>query len=222
MERQERNIHKAYPDAIIIRETYTGTKLEGRKDFEHLIKILQKGDMLIFDSVSRMSRNSDEGCKLYENLFNRGVEIVFLKEPQINTEVYKQALDNQIKIEIKTGNKATDEFTEDLIKALNKLLLNIAFEQIRKCFDQAEKEVKDLHQRTREGLLTAKLNGKRIGQTRGSKLVTKKSQQAKEIILKHSEYFNGSLSDEECRILSGVSRNSYYKYKKELKYNLTR
>ena len=40
--RQIRNILKAYPDAIIVKETYTGTKLEGRKDFEHLIKILKE------------------------------------------------------------------------------------------------------------------------------------------------------------------------------------
>lgn len=150
MDRQERNILKAYPNATIIRETYTGTKLEGRKDFEHLIRILQRGDTLIFDSVSRMSRNSEEGCKLYEDLFNRGVEIVFLKEPQINTSVYRQALDKQIKLEVDTGSKATDELVNAIIEALNKYTINLAFEQIKILFDQSQKEVEDLHQRTKE------------------------------------------------------------------------
>ena len=77
--RQIRNILKAYPDAIIVKETYTGTKLEGRKDFEHLIKILKEGDTLVFDSVSRMSRNSKEGCELYEELFNRNIILIFLE-----------------------------------------------------------------------------------------------------------------------------------------------
>lgn len=59
-DRQIRNILNAYPNAVIIKETYTGTKLEGRKDFENLIKVLKEGDTLVFDSVSRMSRNSKE------------------------------------------------------------------------------------------------------------------------------------------------------------------
>lgn len=156
--RQERNILAKYPNAKIIKETYTGTKLEGRKDFENLLKILEKGDTLVFDSVSRMSRNSQEGCQLYEDLFNKGITIEFLKEPHINTEVYKQALQSQIKLKLDTGNKATDELMENIIQALNKYTIELAKEQIKIAFTQAQKEVEDLHQRTREGILTARLN----------------------------------------------------------------
>ena len=60
MERQVRNILAVFPDAIIIREIYTGTKFQGRKELEKLLKIVQTGDTIIFDSVSRMSRNADE------------------------------------------------------------------------------------------------------------------------------------------------------------------
>lgn len=211
---------KVYPNATIIKETYTGTKLEGRKEFEHLIKILQRGDTLVFDSVSRMSRNSTEGCRLYEELFNRGIEIVFLKEPYINTSVYRQALEKQISVQIDTGNKYTDELVTTIIDALNKYTINLAFEQIKKCFDQAQKEVEDLHQRTKEGILTAKLNGKRIGQVKGTKLVTRKSIDAKNVILKHSRWFDGTLNDMECSKLAGITRNSFYKYKKELQMEL--
>ena len=65
MERQIRNILAVFPDAIIIREIYTGTKFQGRKELEKLLKIVQTGDTIIFDSVSRMSRNADEGFQLY-------------------------------------------------------------------------------------------------------------------------------------------------------------
>ena len=34
IERQVRNITKIYPNAKIIKETFTGTKLEGRKEIE--------------------------------------------------------------------------------------------------------------------------------------------------------------------------------------------
>ena len=217
IERQIRNILEKYPTAKIIKETYTGTKLEGRKEFEKLLKVIRKGDIIVFDEVSRMSRNSEEGCNLYEQLFNKGVDLIFLKEPHINTEVYRKALENQINIRLNTGNKATDELINTIIDALNKYTIELAKEQIKIAFDKAESEVKRLHERTSEGLITAKLSGKQVGQVKGSKLTTKKSIAAKEIILKHSKTFDGTLDDDECRKLTGVSRNAYYKYKRELK-----
>lgn len=104
-----------------------------------------------------MSRNSEEGCNLYEDLFNKGINLIFLKESYINTEIYRKALDNQIKIALNTGNQATDELMQSIISALNKYTIALAKEQIKKAFDQAEKEVQDLHTRTAEGILTARL-----------------------------------------------------------------
>ena len=167
-----------------------------------------------------MSRNSKEGCELYEQLFNKGITIEFLKEPHINTEVYKQALQNQIQIKLDTGNIATDELMNSIIEALNKYTIELAKEQIQIAFSQSEKEVQDLRQRTKEGIITAKLNGKQIGQRKGAKLITKKSIMAKEVILKHSKEFDGTLNDIECMKLTGLTRNTYYKYKRELKENI--
>ena len=48
IDRQIRNILKAYPKAEIWQETYTGTKTDGRKKFEHLLKIIQSGDVIVF------------------------------------------------------------------------------------------------------------------------------------------------------------------------------
>ena len=44
-----------------------------------------------------MSRNADEGSALYEQLFQQGVNVnlIFLKEPHINTDVYKQAIERR-------------------------------------------------------------------------------------------------------------------------------
>ena len=219
--RQVRNILAQYPNAKIIKETYTGTKLEGRKDFENLLKIIKSGDTLIFDSVSRMSRNAEEGFNLYEKLFNQGINLIFLKEPHINTSVYKQALETkQINIKINTDSATMNEFTNALFEIINKLLMNLVKEQIKKAFEEAEKEVTKLHQRTSEGLLTAKLNGKQVGQKKGVKLTTKKSVEAKALIIKYSKDFDGTLSDIECLKLINISRNSYYTYKKELKENV--
>lgn len=217
IERQVRNILEKYPNAKMIQETYTGTKLEGRKEFENLLKILQKGDTIVFDEVSRMSRNSEEGCALYEDLFYKGVNLIFLKEPHINTEVYKKSLETQIKIKLDTGNKATDKLMNSIIDALNKFTIDLAKEQMRIAFDKAQAEVDRLHQRTKEGIITAKLNGKQIGRVKGITIESKKSKAAKEIILKHSIDFDGSLDNNECIKLAGISRNSFFKYKRELK-----
>lgn len=96
MERQERNILAAYPDAAVMREVFTGTKAEGREVFARLMKQVKAGDTIVFDSVSRMSRNAQEGFSLYQDFYGKGIELVFLKEPQINTATYKQAMDRQI------------------------------------------------------------------------------------------------------------------------------
>ena len=216
IERQQRNIISAYPDAVILTEVYTGTKAEGRKEFEKLQRIVKAGDTIVFDSVSRMSRNATEGFELYQDFFNRGVELVFIKEPQINTATYKQATERQIG-GISTGDEMADELVEGITAAVNKYMMRLAQRQIQLAFDQAEKEVQDLHQRTKEGIETARLNGKQIGQREGSKLNVKKAAPAKEIILKHSKDFNGTLNDAEVMKLTGLARNTYYKYKRELK-----
>ena len=58
---------------------------------------------------------------------------------------------------------------------------------------------------------------KQIGQKQGAKLTTKKSIEAKKQIQKHSKDFNGTLSDVDCMKLIGLARNTFYKYKRELK-----
>ena len=45
-----------------------------------ILQAIKPGDTILFDSVSRMSRNAAEVTALYEQLFNRGVELVFLKK----------------------------------------------------------------------------------------------------------------------------------------------
>ena len=66
IDRQIRNIKKEYPSAIILTEEYTGTKLD-RPEWSKLYKNIKAGDTIIFDEVSRMSRNAEEGFKLLEN-----------------------------------------------------------------------------------------------------------------------------------------------------------
>lgn len=211
IDRQIRNIHKDYPTAIIFQEAYTGTKID-RPVWDKLFLLVKTGDTIVFDSVSRMSRDADDGIEAYMTLFDRGVTLIFLKEGYINTDVYKENLRDKI------GLTGTDE--DEIFKGLNNYFRKLAKRQIRIAFEQAEKEVEDLHQRTKEGIETARLKGKQIGQKKGIKLHIKKKSPALEKIKEYSKDFNGTLNDIDTMKLVGLSRNTYYKYKKELREQL--
>ena len=210
IDRQVRNITALYPDAIILKEAFTGTKIQGRKELDKLLRVVKAGDKIVFDSVSRMSRNADEGCALYSELYQKGVILEFINEPTINTELYSQT--KQLAM--------TGEDFDCILEGINHYFMILAEKQVRTAFEQAQKEVDDLHTRTAQGIQTARLNGKEVGRPKGLAIVTKKSITAKEQIKKYSEDFNGSLKDDEVIKLIGISRNSYYKYKRELRLEI--
>lgn len=207
IERQIRNIKKEYQDATLFAEVWTGTT-SNRKQWQRLVRLVKPGDIIVFDSVSRMSRNAEEGFSDYEMLFERSVELRFLKEPHINTEVFRQALARQIEM---TGTNV-----DLILEGINRFLLELAREQIKLAFLQSEKEVADLHQRTKEGIETARRNGKTLGRPGNRTYETKKAKEAKQDILKLSKNFNGTLKDMDVIRLLGLGRNTYYKYKRQL------
>ena len=207
IERQIRNIKKEYADAAIVEEKYTGTTTD-RPEWNKLHKKVKAGDTIIFDSVSRMARNAEEGTKLYFELYEKGIELVFLEEHYIDTKIYSSNMKDKIEL---TGED------EDLIFiGINNYFKRLAEKQIRIAFEQAQKEVDDLHQRTREGIETARLNGKQIGQKRGATLNIKKKEPIKKEIRKKSKSFDGAMSDADLIKVLGIARNTYYKYKKEI------
>lgn len=209
IQRQIDNIKREYPDAVIVTEEYTGTKIK-RPELDKIIKKLESGDTVVFDEVSRMSRNAAEGFKLYEELFNKGVTLVFLKEPHINTDTYRKALESNIGM---TGTNV-----DYILEGVNKFLMALAKEQIELAFKSAQSEVDYLHQRTSEGVQRAILNGMKPGglTTKGTKLTTKKSIEMKKKIMELSKTFDGSNTDAEVMKITGLARNTYYKYKREL------
>lgn len=145
---------------------------------------------MIKNSSESTAKNKSKGCRNIEN----GKEKII--EQTINT----------------TGNDIADIY----IEATNKVIKLLAEKQIIKAFEQAEKEVKDLQERTKEGIETARLNGKQIGQKEGKKLTTKKSIEAKEKIKKLNKAFDGSLNNKDTWTLIGISEMTFYKYKNEL------
>lgn len=210
-ERQFRNINavcstikKFYFDA------YTGTTMD-RKEWNKLMKQIKPGDTIMFDSVSRMSRNAEEGIAEYKRLFALGVNLKFLKEPHIDTDVFRTALE-------KSKMPLTGTDVDLILDGVQKYLMAVAEKQILLAFEQSEKEVVDLRQRTREGMITAKANGKTIGREAGKKYETKKSLHCKKMIRELSREFDGNLHDSDIIPLLGIARHTFYKYKNEMKY----
>ena len=192
IERQERNILREYPDAIIVREVFTGRNIPQRKELVKLLRIIKPGDVIVFDAVSRMSRDAEEGFALYEELYGRGIELVFLKEHHIDTATYRHELQKQLEVPVSSGDNAADEFMQGIIASLNRYIMNLAQRQIQLAFQQSQKEVDDLRQRTREGIETARRNGKQIGQKTGRTLHVKKKAPIQKLILEYSRTFGGS------------------------------
>ncbi len=137
---------------------YTGTSIF-RPEWLKLYRILRAGDVVVFDSVSRMSRNAEEGFTLYEDLYCKGIRLVFLKEHHIDTETYKKALSGSIAM---TGTNV-----DFILEGINEYLMALAKEKIRI----------------------------------------------------HCKAFGGTLDDMECMKLTGLARNTYYKYKSQIREN---
>lgn len=87
--------------------------------------------------------------------------------------------------------------------------------KIRLAFEQAQKEVDDLHQHTKEGMLSAKLAGKKIGRPK-ERCITEKERKAKNKMRQRSNAFGGDLNDTDCMRVLGISRSTFYRYKREL------
>ena len=100
---------------------------------------IKTGNTIVFDSVSRMSHNAQEGFKDYKKLYELGVNLVFLNGPLINTSVFDSTKNNLLSISIENGNAAIDDFFKGNIQLINNFIMALVEEQIKAAFDPAEK-----------------------------------------------------------------------------------
>lgn len=211
-DRQISNILRAFPEAEIIEEYFSGRSIEGRLKFQKLLEKVNEGDTIVFDEVSRMSRNAEEGFKTYEELFNKGINLIFLKQPYINTEVYKQALTGSVNY--------TNSDVDLIIEGINKYLLKLAETQIKIAFQKSNDEVNLLSMRVKEGIKEASKTKEVCGTVnKGKQYNTKKASKAKKIILSKSNRFNGKLNDTEVIAIAEITKPTFYRYVRELQGN---
>ena len=213
IERQERNILSSFPNAKIYREVYTGVVLN-RQEWQKLIKKVRKGDTIVFDSVSRMSRNASEGVEQYMELLDRGIELVFLREPYVNTINYKQALSGGVEL---VGNDIADVY----IEATNKVLKLLAAKQIELAFEQSQKEVDDLRKRTAQGM-AAKGAAEKISKARtGKTFTTINDYELRIAILKELKEYGGALNHTQFAKQHDISRMTLYRWLEGIRLDMT-
>lgn len=216
--RQVENLKAVYPDIVIIQETYTG-KTENRPKWQKLLRQCRAGivSKLVFDEVSRFSRNAEEAVKEYKELYELGIELEFLKEPHINSSVYRQASNRQIKINTDSMDGDTAKLIDTVVNGLNDYLFAVAEKQIFLAFEHAQKERELLSQRTSEGLKQAKLMGSKVGRQKGQRVETKKQKKAKKYIRANYKACGGFLTATECMRVIGVTKSTFYRYINEMR-----
>ena len=217
IERQIENLNKYNENIIIFQEAFSSKTLE-RTEFIKMLKLAEKElnknnkVNIVFDSVSRMSRDEVEGSKLYFELEEKGIDLIVLNEPHINTDAYRKALKLSLP-------KTDNEKIEASLNGIKEAFKIKAKEDIKLAFGQAEKELLDIRERTKQGIREARAKGKQIGRKEGEKVETKRAIEIKEKLLKHSEKFGGSMTDKEFMEVFKVSKTTLVRYKRILSDN---
>ena len=78
LEAQLAGIMNQYGNATVYEEQYTGTKVFERPVLNNLINSLEAGDILVATKLDRIARNTVEGIKIIEQLFEKGVSVHIL------------------------------------------------------------------------------------------------------------------------------------------------
>ncbi len=218
LDRQIRNLKEAYPGIVVISEVYTG-KTDNRPKWQKLLRQCRAGtiEKLVFDEVSRFSRNAEEAIIEYKELYNLGIEMEFLKEPHINSSIYRQSSERKIDIDTAKMDTETANLINTVVSGLNEYLMAVAEKQIYLAFEHAQKEREFLSQRTSEGLKQAKLMGSKVGRQKGQKVETKKAKRAKRYIKSNYTLFGGCLSATECMRAAQITKSTFYRYLEQIK-----
>ena len=162
-----------------------------------------------------MSRNAEEGYNLYMELYEKGINLIFLKERHIDTEEFKRRTQRHIE-RVTTQDNKMDNLINGILELVEEFEKENLKDNIRLAFERAEQERLLMIQRIKNGKAVSDI---RQGRPTGSQnKTTKKEKEIKKVIKELSKDFDGQFSDEKIRKeYITVARNTYYKYKKELK-----
>lgn len=76
------------PERRIYKDDASGKSFD-RAAWKELEQDIQAGDTILFKDVCRFTRERDNGYKKYMDLLNKGIEMIFIDNPTLNTEYIK-------------------------------------------------------------------------------------------------------------------------------------
>lgn len=192
-ENKIKRIEIAYPKVVFL------------SSFDEIDKKVKQGDTLVFENIFDLDNNEEAEYEQiknkYQELLNKGIELMFNKSTNCDSEIILSYIDRLAKITNKQEVNEDDLF--DIIfeiqytSWLNILNSNITKRRFAKIISESE--------------------GKFVGRPHGSTRDSEQATRTKEIIKNHNKLFGGDLDDKECIKLADVSRNMYYIYKRKLK-----
>lgn len=139
------------PERRIYRDDASGKNFN-RASWKEMEQDVQAGDTIIFKDICRFTRERDNGYKKYMELLNRGIELIFLDHPTLNTEYIKSMQNSAEKM--KRENIVGGMTLEFVIRLL--LVTEL---------DKAEKERETTVKRIKDGIAASdKKSGRKIGQ----------------------------------------------------------
>ncbi|HEY8363035.1 MAG TPA: recombinase family protein [Tissierellaceae bacterium] len=147
--------------------------------------LLRSGDTLIIKELDRLGRDMDQIKQEWQELTSRGINIIVLDTPILNTA--------------------------DRTDLEKKLIANIVFELLAYL---AEKEREKIRQRQREGIEAAKKAGKHLGRPRID-YITLSKQQKELIKQYYQQWKNKEITAVRFMEIVGLKKNTFYKVIKQ-------
>ena len=193
---QAEKIRKAYPEAKIYADEYSGIRAE-HPSWEKLRAKLKPGDQIILCDITKLADDPELCASIYADLFRQGIKLTMLDDPLLCSEIFSGAL-------------------TDPSESSSEIVLRAAVSQIILSHSLRLAKEKKTGAHIRDALMQSQAKGKHIGRPQKAYADSKKAIEAKQKIWKLSADFQGSIPDPELMELVGVARNTFYKYKKHL------
>lgn len=139
------------PERRIYKDDASGKSFD-RAAWKELEQDIQAGDTILFKDIYRFTRERDNGYKKYMELLNKGIEMIFIDNPTLNTEYIKSMQTSAEKM--KEENLIGGMTLEFVIRLL--LVTEL---------DRAEKEREITVKRIKDGIkASSKKSGRKEGQ----------------------------------------------------------
>lgn len=77
----------------IFQEDVSGKSFENREEWKKIERLAHEGDTVIFKDLARFTRETENGYKKYMELFDKGINLIFIDNPTVSTPYIKKMLD---------------------------------------------------------------------------------------------------------------------------------